>query len=235
MILPQAQTESAPTTVYIVEEQEFYRDAFRNTFAANTDFAILGVSGREGIGRICQIADNFKPDILLIGVKTLNSDLVKDLIKILKGRDHSGIVLLAMNINPALMDLLYSTAIEAEHTSLAFFYKQSVDGSDQLLHIIAKVKNREIMLDREVKALLEKVARRDFLKELTAREMEILSLLAAGESNATIAEALYIDVKTVKRHINSMYGKLNISSDERKHPRVSATRLYLEENGFLNK
>jgi len=49
-----------------------------------------------------------------------------------------------------------------------------------------------------------------------------------------IAEALYIDVRTVRHHINNMYSKLRADVDfNHKHPRVSAARIYLETTGEL--
>jgi len=73
-----------------------------------------------------------------------------------------------------------------------------------------------------------------FLNQLTTREAEILSLLAKGYTNSAIAEALYIDIKTVEHHINSMYSKLRTSAEfNDKHPRVSAARIYLEATGEL--
>ncbi|MFC1906768.1 response regulator transcription factor [Chloroflexota bacterium] len=71
--------------------------------------------------------------------------------------------------------------------------------------------------------------------QLTARESEILGLLSKGYTNSSIANALFIDVKTVEHHINSMYSKLKAGSDfNDKHPRVSAARLYLEAVGELS-
>ena len=71
-----------------------------------------------------------------------------------------------------------------------------------------------------------------FLKQLTARELEILGLLSQGYTNSTIAEALYIDIKTVEHHLNSMYSKLKADPEfNAKHLRVSAARLYLETMG----
>ena len=71
-----------------------------------------------------------------------------------------------------------------------------------------------------------------FLKQLTARELEVLSLLSQGYTNSAIAEALYIDIKTVEHHLNSMYSKLKADSEfNGRHLRVSAMRLYLETMG----
>jgi LuxR family maltose regulon positive regulatory protein len=53
---------------------------------------------------------------------------------------------------------------------------------------------------------------------LTERELDVLRLLAAGQSNPQIARALYVEVNTVKTHVKSLYGKLGV------HSRVQAVR-----------
>jgi LuxR family maltose regulon positive regulatory protein len=58
-------------------------------------------------------------------------------------------------------------------------------------------------LAREVAGLVE---------QLTRREMEVLELLVAGDSNQDIAEKLVITVRTVKKHTSNIYGKLNVNS-----------------------
>jgi DNA-binding NarL/FixJ family response regulator len=71
------------------------------------------------------------------------------------------------------------------------------------------------------------------LKELTRRELEVLSWMAKEMKNTSIAEVLCIDQRTVKCHINSIYNKLNGKLDS-KHPRVSAIMLYLKAIGQLS-
>jgi DNA-binding CsgD family transcriptional regulator len=58
--------------------------------------------------------------------------------------------------------------------------------------------------------------------DLTAREMEVLQLLARGLSNAQIAEELVVSLLTVKAHLRSIYSKLGVTS------RSAATRFALE-------
>jgi LuxR family maltose regulon positive regulatory protein len=50
------------------------------------------------------------------------------------------------------------------------------------------------------------------VEPLSERELEVLDLIAAGHSNAEIAQQLYIALGTVKRHINNIYGKLGVGS-----------------------
>jgi ATP/maltotriose-dependent transcriptional regulator MalT len=54
--------------------------------------------------------------------------------------------------------------------------------------------------------------REGLVKGLTAREMEVLNLLAEGDSNRTIAAKLVITVRAVKKHTGNIYRKLNVHS-----------------------
>lgn len=65
--------------------------------------------------------------------------------------------------------------------------------------------------------------KRKKFEKLTGREKEILSMLAAGESNEKIAETLFISVKTVKTHLYRVYKKLGVSS------RLQAVLAYIEK------
>ena len=59
--------------------------------------------------------------------------------------------------------------------------------------------------------------------ELSAREIEVLSLIAAGKSNRQIAAALVISERTVARHVSNIFSKLGVSS------RAAATALALKQ------
>ena len=63
------------------------------------------------------------------------------------------------------------------------------------------------------------------LEPLTAREREVLQLLVAGLSNSAIAQELVISVGTVKRHVNSIYGKLAVNSRTQAVARAHALHL----------
>ena len=63
------------------------------------------------------------------------------------------------------------------------------------------------------------------VEQLTRREMEVLELLAAGDSNQTIADKLFITVRTVKKHTSNIYGKLNVDSRTQAVARARQLRL----------
>jgi DNA-binding NarL/FixJ family response regulator len=65
------------------------------------------------------------------------------------------------------------------------------------------------------------------LDRLSPREREVLALVAEGRSNSAIADALVITKHAVERHINSIFGKLELSESQDVSRRVKAALLYL--------
>jgi DNA-binding NarL/FixJ family response regulator len=65
---------------------------------------------------------------------------------------------------------------------------------------------------------------------LTRREREVLALIAAGCSNEGICDALVVSPKTVESHVHSIFLKLALPRDATVHPRVLATRAWLQAN-----
>ncbi len=84
--------------------------------------------------------------------------------------------------------------------------------------------------NQKMGAVYDPQARTDGLVEaLTSREFEVLQLIAAGDSNRTIAEKLVITVSAVKKHSSNIFGKLNVNS--RTHAVARARQLKLLSMG----
>lgn len=62
---------------------------------------------------------------------------------------------------------------------------------------------------------------------LTRREREVLSLVAQGRSNASICEALFISPKTLERHVQHIFTKLDLPPSADQHRRVRAVLMWL--------
>jgi len=67
------------------------------------------------------------------------------------------------------------------------------------------------------------------LGQLTDREREVLSLMAQGMNNASIAKALFLTDRAVEKHINSMFHKLGLTEEPDVHRRVMAVLAFLRE------
>ena len=85
------------------------------------------------------------------------------------------------------------------------------------------------MLDPQVMSQLLAGQRRDSaLAALTARERELLALMAEGHSNTAIAERLVVSASAVEKHIGNVFAKLGLPPDDAQHRRVLAVLAYLQ-------
>jgi DNA-binding NarL/FixJ family response regulator len=79
-----------------------------------------------------------------------------------------------------------------------------------------------------VKELVGARRRSDPMAALSAREREVLALMAEGRSNAGIAAQLYVTEGTVEKHVRSILAKLNLPETAEDHRRVLAVITFLE-------
>jgi NarL family two-component system response regulator LiaR len=228
--------QSKPETVrlYIVEEQEIYREMYNYILPARTNIEILRISENREIGVMAQEVAELSPAVLLLSVKKLNINIIEELEQIRNNYPQMGIVILIVFYSSQDVELLRRLALCGE-SGMALFLKQSLDKVDQLCQTIMAVSQGQVILDPPLATFMfAGKPECPFLKQLTTRELEILSLLSQGYTNSAIAETLFIDIKTVEHHLNSMYSKLKADPDyNAKHLRVSAARLYLETMGTL--
>jgi DNA-binding NarL/FixJ family response regulator len=84
------------------------------------------------------------------------------------------------------------------------------------------------VLDRDVVAqLLVRGSRDDPLREMTAREREVLALMAEGRSNTNIARTLVVGDGAVETQIRNIFAKLMLPPDDEQHRRARAVPTYL--------
>jgi DNA-binding NarL/FixJ family response regulator len=118
---------------------------------------------------------------------------------------------------------------------LGYLLKERVADVDELVRALTEVTRGGSVLDPKVVEAL--VAAKDRLAhsplaELTEREREVLSHMAQGENNASIARSLFLTERAVEKHINSLFHKLGLSEEPDVHRRVMAVLAYLREGGL---
>lgn len=77
------------------------------------------------------------------------------------------------------------------------------------------------------------VPHRDFIADLTDRELEVLALMAQGMSNTGIARKLWITGSTVEKHVRNVLRRLNVDDGEESHRRVLAVLVFLDHQRRL--
>ncbi|HSW58413.1 MAG TPA: response regulator transcription factor [Dehalococcoidales bacterium] len=229
----QTRNSNRTISIFISEEQEFYRQIYQASFENNPSFCYLGISSTES-GRLLEVLANEKPEVLLIGAKRISDELFQALENIAKEFPRTSLVILLTTLNKSDSKLLRKI-VQKNRSGIAVYMKQSLDNFKQLHDIIRSVSHGQVILDPEVaNSILMENTEYPFMKLLTDREMEILNFLAQGHTNHGIASLLFIDVKTVAHHLNNIYSKFKEDTElNQKHPRVSVARLYLETTGEL--
>jgi DNA-binding NarL/FixJ family response regulator len=109
---------------------------------------------------------------------------------------------------------------------VGYLLKDRVMDVDAFVEAVRRVAGGGTALDPEVVAHF--VGRDDRLDALTPREHEVLSLMAEGRSNASIADALVLTVGAVEKHIASILQKLRLPPSDETHRRVLAVLAYLD-------
>jgi DNA-binding NarL/FixJ family response regulator len=138
---------------------------------------------------------------------------------------------------PETAILVFSAYVEVEHardllasgSPVGYLLKSRVTKIDEFLDTLERMINGASVVDPEL--VRELVTLRDVddpLDVLTAREREVLALMAEGRSNHGIARQLWVTEATVEKHIHSILSKLRLHETDDDNRRVRAVITYLD-------
>ncbi len=143
----------------------------------------------------------------------------------------------ARELHPGLPVLVLSAYVEDSYAAellgggaggVGYLLKERVGKVDRFLDSLRRVADGGTAMDPEViSQLLVRRKADDPLATLTAREREVLALMAEGHSNATIAGRLVVTEGAVHKHIRNIFAKLGLAADDVGHRRVLAVLAYL--------
>ena len=117
--------------------------------------------------------------------------------------------------------------LTANTSGVGYLLKDRVADVGEFVAALRRVAEGGTALDPEVVSQLLLRRRTDPLDRLTAREQDVLRLMAEGRSNGAIAQALVITDSAVAKHINSIFTKLDLHPDDGDHRRVLAVLRFL--------
>jgi DNA-binding NarL/FixJ family response regulator len=175
------------------------------------------------------VIDETLPDVVVTDIRMPpdNSDEGIRLAAELRSRHPKiGVVVLSQHAEPIYATTLFEEGSERR----AYVLKESVKDQAELSRALKTVAEGGSVVDPiVVEQLVEARRRREdaHLDALTPRELEILGMIAEGQSNAAIAEKLVVTKRAVERHINSIFLKLDLRDAEDVSRRVMAALRYL--------
>ncbi|MGN5636464.1 response regulator transcription factor [Streptomyces sp. AC154] len=112
--------------------------------------------------------------------------------------------------------------------AVGYLLKDRVARVEEFLDALVRVAGGGTVLDPQVVAqLLARQRRNDPLEKLTARERQLLALMAEGHSNTAIARRLVLSGSAVEKHIGNVFAKLGLPPDDTRHRRVLAVLAHL--------
>jgi DNA-binding NarL/FixJ family response regulator len=135
----------------------------------------------------------------------------------------------AMLVLSQYVEATYAADLLADGSgAVGYLLKDRVARVEEFLDALDRVAHGGTVLDPQVVAqLLAGQRRESALGALTARERELLALMAEGHSNTAIARRLVLSASAVEKHIGNVFAKLGLPPDEGQHRRVLAVLAYL--------
>ncbi len=171
--------------------------------------------------------EHHQPDLVIVDVRmppTNTDEGLRAAVALRRDRPATPVLVLSQYVEE-----WYATELLAMGTvGVGYLLKERVADVREFVEAARRVADGGTALDPEVVSqLLVRSRRREPLDALTAREREVLSLMAQGLSNAAIAEALVVSAGAVEKHISSIFLKLDLPPSEHEHRRVLAVLRYL--------
>jgi DNA-binding NarL/FixJ family response regulator len=192
---------------------------------SNAGYDVVGQAGDAA--SLVDMVREQRPELVVVDIRMPPSHTTEGLEAARTIRNdlpEVGILLLSAHVEvETAVDLL------AEGERIGYLLKSRVMRAADFLDAVERIANGGSVVDPSlVKALVGASRRDDPLAELTAREREVLALMAEGRSNNGIAHRLYITEGAVEKHVRSILMKLHLPTAEDDHRRVLAVVTYLE-------
>jgi DNA-binding NarL/FixJ family response regulator len=189
-------------TVLIVDDHPVVRDGLRGMFAASGEFAVLGEAGdgKEAVALVTRL----DPDVVLMDLRMPGGGGVEAIAELTSSGVRSRVLVLTTYDSDS--DTI--PAIEAGATG---YLLKDAPRAELFAAVRAAAEGRTVLSPVVASRLMSRVRGAGASRSLSAREREVLVLVAKGTSNREIARVLFISEATVKTHLIHIFGKLDVS------------------------
>ena len=214
--------------VILAEDDFLVREGIRRVLEAASDVTVVGEcsDGEELLAAV----DADPPDVVVTDVRMPPSggdEGIRIANRLRESHPQVGVLVLSQFAEPE-----YALALlEGGSDGRAYLLKGRVHDRARIAHAIRDVAAGGSAFDaRVVDALVAGRAREDsVLRRLSSRERDVLAEVAQGRSNAAIAESLVLTKSAVEKHINAIFGKLELAGAQDLSQRVKAALMFLDD------
>jgi DNA-binding NarL/FixJ family response regulator len=212
------------TRVVVAEDDVLLREGVASLLE-RSGFEVVGQAGDAT--ELLAIVREHRPDLVLVDIRmppTHSTEGLEAARSIREEFPEIGILVLS-----AYVEVEHAMELLASGHRSGYLLKRRIKNVDEFIETVERIVRGGSVVDP---ALVQELfaARRadDPLEELTARERDVLELMAEGRSNAGIARRLWVTQGTVEKHVHNILGKLRLPETDDDHRRVLAVITFLE-------
>jgi DNA-binding NarL/FixJ family response regulator len=210
--------------VVLAEDDVLLREGLASLLE-RSGFQVVGQAG-DGAQLLTLVATH-APDLAVVDIRmppTHTAEGLDAARQIRQEHPETGILVLSAHV-----DVEHAMELLASGRGIGYLLKSRVTDVEEFVDTLQRIAKGGSVVDPALVAELVAARRRnDPLAELSAREREVLALMAEGRSNAGIARRLWVTEGTVEKHVRSILTKLTLPEAEDDHRRVLAVLTYLD-------
>jgi DNA-binding NarL/FixJ family response regulator len=212
------------TQVVLADDEVLLREGLASLLE-RSGFDVVGQCGNSS--ELLELVREHRPELAIIDIRmppTHTREGLDAAQKIREEMPETAILVLS-----AHAEVEQATDLLASGERSGYLLKSRVSDVDEFIDTVGRiVKGGSVVDPALVQELVAARRAHDPLEELTAREREVLALMAEGRSNAGIARQLWVTEGTVEKHVHSILMKLPLPETEDDHRRVLAVITFLD-------
>jgi len=188
--------------ILIVEDDPIIRNAFVTLIEQNSDYTIA--NAYDNAEAAIKNLNNDQPDICLMDIELPGMNGIEAIPKIKAILPNTQLVVVTVYENDELV-------FKALCAGASGYLTKNMP-PQKLIESLTELENGGAPMSTNIARLVVSSFHKNRQSPLTARELEVLELLASGKSYSTIADQLFVDKETIKSHIKNIYLKLEVHS-----------------------
>ncbi|HEX3900261.1 MAG TPA: response regulator transcription factor [Mycobacteriales bacterium] len=211
--------------ITIAEDAAILRDGLSQLLTARGHEVVAAVPTAV---ELIKSVDADRPDLVVVDIRMPPTHTTEGLRAAIELRER----------HPGLGVLVFSQYVETRYAAdlltdgaegIGYLLKERVADVSEFLDALDRIAAGGTVLDPEVVTQLIGTTRRsDTVDALTARERQVLRLMAEGRANAAIAASLHLSAGSVEKYVTSIFNKLDLAQSPDDHRRVLAVLRWLE-------